>query len=206
MEFQTKPFSQACENNKRPISHVLSRYVKDNHRVLEIGSGTGQHATYFAEQFPSIAWQPSDRAENIQGIELWRQDVALDNVLAPLVFDVLQDNDWQRLAASDRFDLIYSANTLHIMSWETVQRWLSQFTQLLSNNGLLLIYGPFNYNNEYTSDSNAEFDAFLKQRNPQQGIRNFEAVDALCRAQGCEFVKDHEMPANNRLLAWQYVN
>lgn len=197
MSSYDKPFSAASERNREPILAVLREHFADRRRVLEIGSGTGQHAVYFAEALPQLIWQTSDRDENHEGIRLWLDDAALPNVLAPLSLDV--NGDWP----VERYDAVYSANTLHIMSWEEVQRFFAKLPTVLAEDAMLAIYGPFNYGGRFTSDSNATFDASLRAAVPHRGIRDFEAVEKLAQAAGLKLLKDHAMPANNRCLVWQ---
>lgn len=190
-----RPFSQACENNKDPILRVIRPVFSRPLTVWEIGSGTGQHACYFAGQLPHVNWQPTDRQENIAGIELWRQEAGLANLRPPLILDVT-DAAWP----CTRIEALFTANTLHIMSWRQVQVFFDRLGQYLAPDAPVCIYGPFNYQGRYTSDSNARFDQWLKSRDPLSGIRDFEAVTALAASIGLQLVDDVAMPANNRLL------
>lgn len=192
-----KPFSQACENNKRPILEVLRPLLADSRSLLEIGSGSGQHAVYFAEKIPQLSWQPSDCPHYITGIEQWRADAGLKNLLPCLQLDV--NDDWPAM----QVDALFSANSLHIMSWAEVERLFCKVPALLTAAGYCIIYGPFNYGGEFSSDSNARFQQWLQQRNPASGIRDFEAVNALAQRSGLRLLADHNMPANNRCLVWQ---
>lgn len=195
-----RPFSQACENNKQPILAVLKasfdKYDKVQ-RVLEIGSGTGQHAVFFAEQLPHVFWQTSDRLENHPAIDAWLAEFPSPNLGAPLILDV--NDPWPE----QTFDGIFSANTLHIMGWPEVEQFFRGIDQVLASGGILVVYGPFNYAGRYTSDSNARFDQWLKERDPRSGIRDFEAINGLAAAIGLTLLGDHTMPANNRCLVWQ---
>lgn len=193
----TLPFSQACENNRQPILDILRPLLVDSRRVLEVGSGTGQHAVHFAPALPWLEWQPSDVAENHSGIEAWRQAHPSDNLLSPLLFD-LDRSDWP-----GAFDAVFSANTAHIMAWPLVQRLIEEAGRHLPPNGLLVLYGPFNYQGRYTSDSNERFDAFLRSRDPEQGIRDFEAINTLAEQSQLHLEQDNALPANNRLLVWR---
>jgi SAM-dependent methyltransferase len=193
-----KPFSESCVRNQEPILAVLREHLAGVRRVLEIGSGTGQHAVHFARHLPHLAWQTSDLPANHEGIALWLQEAALPNVMLPLVLDMLDPATWP----GETFDAVFTANTLHIMSWEAVQRAFDFIGGALASGGTLAVYGPFNYDGQYTSDSNRNFDGWLKHRDPLSGIRDFEAVDALARAQGLRLVQDVAMPANNRTLIW----
>jgi SAM-dependent methyltransferase len=192
-----KPYSDACDENREPILEVIRQEFSACRTVLEIGSGTGQHAVYFGRQLPQLTWQPSDVAGNHPGINAWRNEAGLDNVPPPLQLDVSRD-DWPAVC----YDGVFSANTCHIMSWGEVESMFRGIGRVLLPGGVLCLYGPFNYRNAYTSDSNARFDAFLKSRDPASGIRNFEALDSLAADNGMRFRQDHEMPVNNRLLVW----
>ena len=193
-----KPFSQACENNKLPILAVLRRHFAKVDDVLEIGSGTGQHAVFFAAQLPHLVWHTSDLVENHAGIAAWIEESGAGNVRRPLALDVTV-RPWPIETAG----AVFSANTAHIMSWPAVEAMVAGAGAVLTAGGVLCLYGPFNYGGNYTSDSNASFDRFLRQRDPDSGIRDFEQVDACARAAGLELIEDNAMPANNRTLVWR---
>ena len=193
-----KPCAPACERNRDPILAVLRAHFADRSRVLEIGSGTGQHAVHFAAAMPFLVWQTSDVAENLPGIRAWLDEADLANTPAPLVLDVA-GSDWP----ATRFDAIFSANTLHIMSWPEVERFFAALDRIATPDAKLAVYGPFNYGGAFTSASNAAFDESLKARAPHMGIRDIEAVDALARKAGFAMIDDVAMPANNRTLVWQ---
>ncbi len=194
---QAKPFSQACENNKRPILRVLQRVFQSSTRVLEIGAGTGQHAVFFARALRHLLWQPSDQAVYLPGIHLWRNEYRGDNLASPIELDVRQQ-PWPA-----PFDAVFSANTAHIMAWELVLEMLENVGKLLPSDGAFALYGPFNYGGAFTSDSNAQFDQWLKQNDPAQGIRDFEKVSEFANDVGLNLLEDNPMPANNRLLVWR---
>ena len=193
----TKPFAPSCERNQGPILEVLQRHLGTTCRVLEIGSGTGQHAVHFAAAMPWLAWQCSDRADNLSGIAAWRDEAALANTPPAIELDV--DGPWP----GNGFDAVFTANSLHIMGWPQVEAFFAGVGKVLQEDGLLIVYGPFNYGGDFTSDSNRAFDQWLKDRDPASGIRDFEVVDALARAIGLALVEDNAMPANNRALVWQ---
>ncbi len=197
-----KPFSPASERNREPILEALQSHFADRHRVLEIGSGTGQHAVHFAEAMPWLSWQCTDRARYLTGIRQWLDAAALVNTPPPHVLDV-DDTPWRVGAGDQRFDAAFSANTLHIMGWLQVQSLFAGLDRVLAPAATVVLYGPFNYAGAYTSDSNREFDTWLKGRDRASGIRDFEAVDALARSIGLRLLDDAPMPANNRLLAWE---
>jgi cyclopropane fatty-acyl-phospholipid synthase-like methyltransferase len=195
-----KPFSQACENNKQPILQVLQSLLPraTNARVLEVGSGTGQHAVFFAQALSHVTWQTSDLPYNHPGILSWLRDYPGNNLLPPLVLDVSQPQ-WPAAP----FDAIFTANTLHIMAWERVPDLLRGAASVLVEGGLLIIYGPFNYNGQYTSPSNARFDQWLLQQSPDSAIRDFEAVRDTASGLGLAVQQDIAMPANNRILVFR---
>ena len=193
-----KPFSESCVQNREPILAVLRALFADRSHVLEVGSGTGQHAVYFGAELTHLRWQTADVPQHHAGIRLWLAEAGLANVLPPLALDVNQAG-WR----SGRYDAVFSANTLHIMSWPEVEKFFAGVGELLESGGILAVYGPFNYNGAFTSESNARFDAWLKARDPASGVRDFEAVDALARAQGLHLQQDIAMPANNRTLVWR---
>jgi cyclopropane fatty-acyl-phospholipid synthase-like methyltransferase len=192
----TKPFSPACERNRDVILEVLRERFADRSRVLEVGSGTGQHAVHFAAAMPHLAWQTSDVPAHLSGIRQWLDEAALPNTPEPLDFDI------NGAPPPGRFDAVFSANTLHIMAWAEVQRLFSMLPKLMSEDAMLVVYGPFNYRGEFTSASNAAFDASLRATNPLRAIRDFEAVDALAQSVGLVLVEDRAMPANNRCLVY----
>lgn len=193
-----KPYSAACERNRDPILAVLREHFADRRRVLEIGSGTGQHAVHFAAALPQLVWQTSDIPHNHAGIRAWIDEAALPNVLPPLALDA-NDTRW----SAGTYDAVFSANTLHIMSWAEVLKTFAHLREVLTPDAVLVIYGPFNYGGRFTSDSNAAFERELKSRGAHMGIRDFEAVDALARDAGLKPVEDRAMPANNRCLVWR---
>ena len=183
-----KPFSEPSERNRAPILAILKRVLAGSRSVLEIGSGTGQHAAYFAPELPHLAWQASDRAENLADIRQWVAD--------PIELDV--DKPFPKVAA----DAVFSANTCHIMSWPQVERMFQGISGLPSVKTFCL-YGPFNYGGKHTSESNARFDAMLRGRDPASGIRDSEAINALAARSGFRLAEDNPMPANNRLLVFR---
>ena len=194
----SKPFSEPAERNRAPILAVLQRVFADRHAVLEVGSGSGQHAVHFAAALGQLVWQPSDVPDNLPGIRLWIEEAELPNLRDPIPLDV-NDAHWPDLPV----DAAYSANTAHIMSWSEVQKAIAGIGRLLPAGGVFALYGPFNYGGSYTSESNARFDASLKARDPASGIRDAEAVVAAANAAGLALEEDNPMPANNRLLVFR---
>ena len=193
------PFSQACENNKSFILEVLLSAFRDRKQVLEIGSGTGQHSVFFAPNLAHLTWQCADLSCNLPGIRQWHTAAPSPNLLEPIEFDMEQPN-WP-----DNFDAVFSANTAHIMPWRLSQKMVTEVAQKLPRKGVFVLYGPFNYEGKFTSESNARFDAFLKEQVPHQGLRDFEAIHTLALEYGLELLQDNAMPANNRCLVWQKI-
>ena len=197
------PFSQACENNKAPILAVLTQAFSLNQHVLEIGSGTGQHAVYFAANLPHLIWQTSDQAEYIEVISArCKQEGKLSDVAANLALPIILDvtTPWPVGGLTPEIDAVFSANTLHIMSKNMIEAFFSGLGLYLPQLNTLCIYGPFNYQGEFSSDSNRQFDGFLKQRDPASGVRDIEWICQLASEQKLTLQHDIAMPANNRLL------
>lgn len=192
-----KSFSEACEQNKHPILEVLRLEFSNAHSVLEIGSGTGQHAVFFAGQLPHLHWQPSDVAAHHLSIQSWLDEASLPNTALPLNLNVARAS-WP----TQSFDAVFSANTTHIMSWPEVQHMFAGIGRVLKKGGVFCLYGPFNQHGDYTSASNASFDTWLKQRDPLSGIRDMEALIELGQEHQLSFTKVYEMPANNKILVW----
>jgi SAM-dependent methyltransferase len=192
------PYSEACERNKGPILEVLRKAFAGTTHVLEIGSGTGQHAVYFTNGMPWIVWQPSEIAEAMPGLRKRVFNEGLSNLRQPVEIDVME-TPWD----VRRVDGVYTANTLHIMHWPQVQAFFANLPAISKPATVLVIYGPFRYGGRCTSASNESFDEMLRARDPESGIRDFEAVDELARAAGFTLVADHAMPANNQALVWR---
>ena len=192
----SKPYSEACDQNRSAIGEILSRYVNDCRSVLEIGSGTGQHAVYFAAAYPWLIWQTSDLDENHAGIQAWIDDSALENVLPPLSLDT------RGVWPDGVYDLVFSANTAHIMSSQEVEHMFTRLPDCMHRDSLFLLYGPFNYAGQFTSASNEQFDQWLRQRDHNSGIKDFDWLRDIAAQSGLECRADHAMPANNRILVW----
>ena len=194
----TKPYAESCDQNRDAILAVIQPLLSNSKSVLEIGSGTGQHAVYFSEKLPHLIWHTSDRKENIAGIKLWLDENGGKNTPRPIELDVTQEV-WPDISC----DTIFTANTCHIMNQQSVDAMFNCIGSLIPDGGQLIIYGPFNYNRQYTSDSNERFDQWLKSRDPESGIRNFEDLNILAEKTGMRLVDDYQMPANNRILHWR---
>ncbi|GAA0813987.1 class I SAM-dependent methyltransferase [Colwellia asteriadis] len=195
-------YSQACENNKTAILEVLQRVFLQSKQVLEIGSGTGQHALYFSANLPQLTWQPSDLLINHPSIIYRQENEGSANLLPPLLLDL--NEPWQASASlTKKVDGIFTANTLHIVSWVLVEKFFVGVAENLSAGGTLCIYGPFNYHGQYTSQSNADFDLWLKDRDSNSAIRDFEKITELASSVGLSLIEDNTMPANNRLLVFK---
>lgn len=195
----TKPFSPACERNRIPILKVMQGLITSNdQRLLEVGSGTGQHAVYLAPHFPHMIWVTSDVKENHYGIQQWLEESGAPNIIGPGEFQVGEDK-----FPNGNFDIVFTANTFHIMHWYQCEELMDMLGKNLNAGAKVLIYGPFNYNGKFTSPSNEEFDESLKKRDPLMGIRDFEEVVRYMEKRAFGLLKDNEMPANNRLLVFE---
>ena len=194
-----KQYSPACDQNKDPILAIIKPLLSNATSVLEIGSGTGQHCVYFAKALPHLVWQASDQAIYLDSVNAWIADVQLNNT--PKALELNVDASWP----TKQYSAIFSANTTHIMSWEMVINFFQGVGTALHKDGLFILYGPFNYNNAYTSASNADFDLWLAQQNPQSAIRDFEALNELAKKAELTLINDYEMPANNRILVWKKI-
>ena len=193
-----KPFSEASESNKEPILAILREAFAHVRSVLEIGSGTGQHAVHFAQHLPHLIWHTSDLPANHAGICAWLDEASLPNTRPPLALDV-NELAWPVAAVEG----VFTANTLHIVSWPEVEKLFAGVGRVLLPGGVMCVYGPFNYHGAFTSESNARFDDWLKARDPNSGVRDAEAVGALAASHGLTLEMDHAMPDNNRTLVFR---
>jgi len=193
----SRPYAPACDRNREPILDVLREVLPASGRVLEIGSGTGQHAAYFSAGFPNLIWLPSDLPENLPGIRQWIDDVG-ENCLDPVVVNLLSD-DLQLPAA----DALSCSNTLHIVAWQGAVNLFAAANECLAPNAPLVLYGPYRYADRALEPSNVEFDEWLKARDSQSGIRSFEQICELASRNGFTLSQDRAMPANNRSLVFK---
>ena len=196
-----KFFSEAAERNKLPILEILRTVLGDRSLVLEIGSGTGQHAVFFAPVLSHLTWQPTELSNNLSALRAWCEENPAPNLENPVRLNV-DDEPWLIPA----MDAAYTANTLHIVSWQQVCRMFSKVGSLLPVNGIFCTYGPFNCNGCYTSESNANFDAYLRASDPESGIRDIDKLVLQAEGNGLFLITDHTMPANNRLLVWRKLS
>ena len=193
-----KEFAPACERNKAFILEVLKQILVRPGTVLEIGSGTGQHLAYFAQRLPHLQWQPSDLPQRHPSIDAYRAELGQQNLLPPLSIDLLSDH-WPIETA----DAILCINTIHIVAWRGVENLLRRVGETLHSEGIFYVYGPYRYADRPLEPSNKKFNEWLKAQDPVSGVRDFEQVDALARANGLELVEDLSMPANNRSIWWR---
>ncbi len=189
------PFSEACERNKAPILDVLRGAFAHRTQVLEIGSGTGQHAVHFAAHLSHVIWHPTERLAYLADLGARVRLEGPSNLRAPTQLDVNQSH-WPVRQA----DAVFTANTLHIMSWPEVMALFRGVNEVLPSAGMLCVYGPFRYNGRHTSNSNLDFDRMLQERDPKSGLRDIQDVTALALQYGLRLRADHDLPANNRLL------
>ena len=193
-----KLYSESCERNQEPILKILQGVLAKQQYVLEIASGTGQHAIYFGRALPHLSWQTSELTEKHEGILAWLSEIKLPNVLPPVTLNV-NDGKWP----VGIVDTVFNANTVHIISWLEVERMFAGIARVLNANGILCLYGAFKYKGKFTSESNARFDAFLRSNNRNSGIRDFEDINRLAESHGLFLVKDVDMPNHNQTLVWQ---
>lgn len=192
------PYSQSCENNREPILAVLKAHLNSVGKLLEIGSGTGQHAVYFAPEFPDLIWQTSDRTENHAGINAWQMTYPSHNLRPPIALDVLRD-----VWPAAPFDAVFSANTAHIMRVQEVAAMFAGVGRILNEGARFILYGPFNMNGGYTAPSNEKFDRWLRQQDPSMGLRDLAWLTELATGAGLRLIEQSDMPANNMTLCWQ---
>ena len=195
---QDLPFSQASENNKHFILEILKRHLRENERVLELAGGTGQHAVHFAQNMPELHWQSSDIPSNVDSLNLRIETSRLPNLPRAITVDV-NSFPWR----VDKATAIFSANSLHIMSAPSVENFFKGIDKNLERAGKLFVYGPFKYAGEFTTESNTGFDLWLKDRDAQSGVRDFEWINELASQAGLNLLEDNIMPANNQLLVWE---
>ena len=193
-----KPFAPACERNKGPILEVLRRVFSDAPDVLEIGSGTGQHAVWFAAGLPHLVWRTSDLPSCHAGINAWIDDADLDNVARPLVLDVVR-KPWPLASAGGAF----SANTAHYMHWPEVEAMFTGVSEVLEPGARFAIYGPFATGGRHTSASNASFDRLLRAHDPGFGVRDLRDLESIAADGAMTLEEDVAMPSNNRILVWR---
>ena len=196
-------FSQACENNKQPILTVLQEELRDFKHVLEVGSGTGQHSVYFAPRLKHVNWQTSDVLAHHATINAWHTAYPAHNLYAPLIFDVSRDSVPINKAVDAPYDVVFTANTLHIMSWSLVSKLFELVGDMLPINGKFIVYGPFNEKGSYSSESNRQFDHSLRQRDANSGIRHLEDVIDLANTYHLTLSRRYEMPSNNQILIFE---
>ena len=195
---QGKPNAPATLRNREAIHDVLGIEFKSAGTVLEIGSGTGQHAVFFAGEFPHLIWQTSDRADHHDGIAAWIDESGLQNIRQPLDLDVMSSP-----GPGEKYDFVFSANTAHIMSFDAVTCMFRIVANCLRERGVFCLYGPFNEDGAFSSSSNDRFDQSLKAQDSSMGIRNIEDLDGLAQSNRMHRINRYAMPANNQILVWQ---
>lgn len=192
-----KPFAPATERNRQAILGVIRDEFRDRTLILELGSGTGQHAVHFAAELGHLTWQTSDVEENLDGIRAWLRDAELANVRQPLLLDVTTAS-----TPDQKYDGVFSANTAHIMSFEAVEKMFSLVGSALLDGGIFVLYGPFRQGGDFNTSSNARFHESLRQNHPSMGIRHLEDLDRLARTEGLLRTRLYAMPANNHIVVW----
>jgi len=192
-----RPFSEYAARNAAPILEILQREFRNSTRVLEIGSGTGQHAVTFAAALDHLQWQTSDLDENHAGIRAWIESTNLDNVVAPLSMDIREAS-----IKAQTYDAVFSSNTAHIMGIDAVERMFSLVGRALQDRGVFCLYGPFQRDGAFNTRSNADFDANLRARDPVMGIRAIETLDEFAASAGLRRVRCYSVPSNNNVAVW----
>lgn len=192
-----KPYAISCDRNSEPILESFKKILENRTSLIEIGAGTGQHAIFMAPSFPNLVWTLADRVENHEGISLWLNDFPRSNIRGPIEYEIGKDS-----FPKGEFDTFFAANVLHIISWEMCLQLFDDLSKLPQGT-LILFYGAFNYNGEFTSESNERFEKWLKDRDSKSGIRNFEDVCSELEKRDIELQEDIEMPANNRMLVFK---
>lgn len=192
---QELPFSQSCENNKQAILDIFQKHLPGKSSLLELAGGTGQHAVFFSQVFPELTWQSSDIPGNVGTLNLRLEKEKLPRAIT---IDA-NDKPW----FCESYDVIFTANSLHIMSASSVENLFEEVENHIVDSGLFIIYGPFKYGGDFTSESNGQFDLWLKDRNPKSGVRDFEWISKLAQKAGLELLEDNAMPANNQMLVFK---
>lgn len=192
-----KPFSPSADRNKGPILNVLQQELTPGQMVLELGSGTGQHACFFAEALPEITWQPTELEQNIAGIHHWIAEKKLSNILEPLTLDV-DAQPWPVSTAQ----ICFTCNTFHIVSMQSVRSIFEGCIAVLNHGGKLCVYGPFSIDGQHTSSGNAQFDQQLRADDLESGIRDLSRLDEIAQQIGYSAYRKIAMPANNFLVVW----
>jgi len=192
-----KQHAPSFEGNKDYILPMLREALPARGLVLEVGSGTGQHAAFFAAHFPQLVWQPTDLAANLPSIAAWRAEAALPNLRAPLELDLFHGR-WPVSAAQ----AVVCINTVHIVAWKGVENLFAGAGRVLEPGGVMYVYGAYRYATRPLEPSNEKFDQWLKDRDPVSGVRDFEAVNALAERHGLVLHEDRAMHGNNRSIWW----
>ena len=189
--------ASSVETNKDVILGELRKILPEDGVVLEVGSGTGQHAVHFAQHLPRLTWQPTDVEENLPGIRAWVEEAGLPNLNAPMVLDLLRE-PWPVRSAQ----AIVCINTVHIVAWKGVEHLFAGAGRILPAGGVMYVYGAYRYATRPLEPSNEEFDRWLKARDPASGVRDFEAINALAERSGLVLAGDAPVPVNNRSIWW----
>ena len=192
-----KPYALSCDRNSEPILGALKEIITNQKSLFEVGAGTGQHAIFMAPHFPNMFWTLADQEDRHEGINMWLKDFPRSNVRGPVEYSIGNSE------IKGDVDVVFTANVIHIISWELSLKLFDDVSQKLPADGLFLIYGAFNYDGKFTSESNEKFEAWLKEKDPQSGIRDFEKVVSELSMRSMELAEDKEMPANNRLLVFK---
>lgn len=192
-----RPFAEYAARNAAPILEILQREFRGASHVLEIGSGTGQHAVVFSAAMDHLHWQTSDLDENHAGIRAWIDSSRIQNVSPPLSIDVREAT-----VEAGAYDAAFSSNTAHIMDIDAVEKMFLLVSQALRPGGVFCLYGPFRQCGAFNTQSNADFDANLRQRDPLMGIRDVETLNEFAAAGSLQRARFYAVPSNNNVAVW----
>ena len=198
-----KEFAPACDRNSQVILEVLKPILARSRSVLEVGSGTGQHAVCFAQGLPHLNWQPSNK-ESLDSINAWGEESRLKNLSSAVSLDLLA-LDEDQLSGLPEVDAIVCINIIHIMAWQGTEKLFELAARILPAGGVIYVYGPYRYSGHTLESSNEDFDLWLKDRDPVSGIRDFDQINKLAKNAGFKLESDIAMPANNRSIWWKKV-
>jgi len=194
-----KRHAAAAERNREPILSALREILGEAARVLEVGSGTGQHAAFFTERMPGWTWQPTDpEPASLGSIEAYRREAAAANFLPPVKLDASGAS-----FPGASYDAVFSANVIHIAPWSVALGILEGAASVLAGSGVLVLYGPFRFSGTFTAESNAAFDARLRGEDPSWGVRDVDDLTLEAMARGFERPRAMPMPVNNHLLVFR---
>lgn len=200
MQEEEKPHAPSCDRNQEPIFEALLPLLKNKKSLLEIGSGTGQHAIFMAPKLPHLTWTLSDLKGRHRGMSLWLREKLILNIRGPVHYEAGVTEFPNALKS---FDVVFTSNTLHIMPWTSCMNLFDDLGKNLEQDALFIAYGAFKYGGEFTTESNKEFESWLKERDPKAGLKDFEKIKDELKKRSFELLDDISMPASNQLLVFK---